>query len=314
MIEVLDVTKKYGRVKAVDSLSFRVEKGEILGLLGPNGAGKTTTMNIVTGYIPATEGTVRVAGHDILDESAEVKKRIGYLPENPPLYLDMTVNEYLGFVTELKKVPRDKRKTDMDRVKAVTGIGDVGGRLIKNLSKGYRQRVGLAQALVGNPEVIVLDEPTIGLDPRQITEIRDLIKSLQKEHTVILSSHILSEVNMICDRVVIIHRGRLVATDTPQNLSASLHGTSRLLIRIEGEKDKVCGILGEVPGVKGIKPEGEREKGTMDYMVESEPGTDVRRGLFYRFSKEGMPILEMKPANLSLEEAFLQLTSDGGDR
>ena len=248
MIQVEKVTKRYGQRVAVDGLDFTVNRGEILGFLGPNGAGKSTTMNIITGYLSATEGAVRIDGHDILEEPAEAKRQIGYMPEHPPLYLDMTVEDYLGFVCEIKGVPRAGRRQAMDRPMEMLQIGGVRRRLIKNLSKGYRQRVGIAQALVGAPPVLILDEPTIGLDPQQIIETRTLIRGLGREHTVILSSHILPEVQAVCDRVLIINRGRIVASDTPENLSRGIVGENRLTLRVLGTAEQALAILRSVPG------------------------------------------------------------------
>src|SRR5690554_1867525 len=310
MIQVENVTKLYGGHVAVDGLSFSVEKGEILGFLGPNGAGKTTTMNIITGYLSATEGTVKVAGYDVLEEPLEVKKRIGYMPETPPLYGQMTVREYLDFVSDIKQVGRAEKKRGMEKIMDLVKIGDVQNRLIKNLSKGYRQRVGLAQALVGNPPVLVLDEPTIGLDPKQIIEIRTLIKELGKEHTIILSSHILPEVSVVCERVLIINKGEIVADDTPENLAHRLSGKNRLLVRVAGPEDRVRQALAGVEGVKNVEDQGSAEPGTFDFLVEAEFETDIRKPIFYAMSKEGYPILMLKPVDLTLEEIFLQIITE----
>ena len=246
MIEVNNLVKRYGDHTAVDHLSFKIEKGKIYGFLGPNGAGKSTTMNMITGYIASTEGTVTIDGHDILDEPEQAKKCIGYLPEMPPLYFDMTVGEYMNFVADLKKIPKDQKKSMVEEVMEMLKITDMKNRLIKNLSKGYRQRVGLAQAILGYPEVIILDEPTVGLDPKQIIEIRDLIKSLKKKHTVILSSHILSEVSAVCDYVLIISHGKLVASDTPENLGKLAEGSNTLNLLVKGDKDHIRIALGQI--------------------------------------------------------------------
>lgn len=310
MIQVEEVTKRYGQHTAVDHLSFNVQKGEILGFLGPNGAGKTTTMNIITGYISATEGSVRVDGCDILEEPLEVKRKIGYLPEFPPLYQEMTVEEYLDFVCEIKKVDPAAKKESMEKIGDLVRISDVRGRLIKNLSKGYKQRVGLAQALIGNPQVLILDEPTVGLDPKQIIEIRNLIKELGKEHTIILSSHILPEVSAVCERVIIINKGRIVASDTPENLSKALAQSSRMALRVAGPEQRVSEVLRAVPGVKFAEPIGSREAGTIDFTVESEEGVDIRRSIFFALSRAEFPILMMKSLDLTLEEIFLQLTTE----
>lgn len=308
MIEVNNLTKSYGRLKAINNLSFTVGKGEILGFLGPNGAGKSTTMNIITGYIPSTEGTVKVAGVDVFENSKEVKKKIGYLPENPPLYLDMTVQSYLLFVSQLKQVPRKLRKSNIDDVIELVKLGDVRNRLIKNLSKGYRQRVGLAQALMGNPEVLILDEPTVGLDPKQIIEIRNLIKSLGKDKTIILSSHILPEVSAVCERLIIINKGEIAAIDTPDNLSNVLAGSDKLMVRIEGPSDRILKIIKGINGVKNVEIYEKSEKDT-NFIIESEQSEDVRKPLFFAMADNRAPILEMKRHGLSLEEVFLQLTT-----
>ncbi len=310
MIQVKNLTKRYGQHLAVDQLNFTVDKGEILGFLGPNGAGKSTTMNIITGYISATEGSVLVDGMDVLDQPTEVKKRIGYLPEFPPLYPEMTVREYLDFVCAIKKVTGPAKNESLEKIMDVVKIGDVRGRLIKNLSKGYKQRVGLAQALIGNPPILILDEPTVGLDPRQIIEIRNLIKELGKDHTVILSSHILPEVSALCERVVIINKGKIVASDSPENLSKRLLGTNRLVLRVAGEAAQVIKTLENVAGISQVEPRGVREPGTVDVMVESETEEDIRRPLFYALSQANLPILMMKAMDLSLEEIFLQIITE----
>lgn len=310
MIEVQNLTKTYGQIKAVKNVNFTVNKGEILGFLGPNGAGKSTTMNIITGYLPSTSGTVRVSGFDISEEPREVKKRIGYLPELPPLYMDMTVSEYLNFVSELKEVDKAKRKKQIDEIMNLVRITDVRGRLIKNLSKGYRQRVGMAQALVGSPDVLIMDEPTIGLDPKQIIEIRKLIKSLGKDHTIILSSHILPEVSAICERVVIINKGEIAAIDTPENLSRVFGSSSRLTVTVAGPKSSVLGYINGIYGIKYVEPHIEKEKDVISYIVESDKEMDIRRPLFFAMAKAGYPILEMRSLDMTLEDIFLQLTTD----
>lgn len=309
MIEIQNVTKRFGQHLAVDNLNFTVNEGEILGFLGPNGAGKSTTMNIITGYISATEGTVTVDGYDILDNPEEVKKRIGYMPELPPLYLDMTVREYLNFVFEIKKVDLKDRKREMDRILELVRITDVSDRLIKNLSKGYKQRVGLAQALVGNPPVLILDEPTVGLDPKQIIEIRNLIKQLGRKHTIILSSHILPEVSAVCERVVIINKGRIVASDTPENLSKRLGESSKLTLRIAASERQAVKVLRDVAGIKYVEAQGVREPDTVDVWIEAEKDIDVRRPVFNALSRAGYPILQMKSMDLTLEDIFLQVTT-----
>lgn len=307
MIEVKNLTKRYGSHCAVDDISFQVEEGEILGFLGPNGAGKSTTMNILTGYLSATSGTVTINGHDILDEPNEAKANIGYLPEIPPLYPDMTVREYLDFMYDLKKcaLPRVKHITEICRVMK---IEDVYNRLIKNLSKGYKQRVGMAQALIGNPPVLILDEPTVGLDPNQIIEIRSLIRTLGKHHTVILSSHILPEIEAVCDRIVIISEGKIVADDTAANLSDHFSKDRRLQVAIAGPRNEVADLLGGIAGVDSVKALGSRESGVEEFAVEVRPGTDIRRDLFTRLAQRNWPLLSSKSMAMSLEDIFINLT------
>lgn len=309
MIEITDLTKKYGNKTVVDHINFRVEKGEIVGFLGPNGAGKSTTMNILTGYTAATSGSCKVDGFDILEEPLEVKKRIGYLPEQPPLYLDMKVKEYLDFVFELKKA-EGKKDEEVSKVMKLAHVDDVAGRLIKNLSKGYRQRVGLAQALIGNPEVLILDEPTVGLDPKQILEIRSVIKELGKEHTIILSSHILSEVSAICERVIIIGGGKILAVDTPENLSKRISGENRYSIVALGAKADVRSALQTVAGVTNVQIHAAKEEGAYQYLVETKTGTDLRAEISGALAKAQLPILRFESAAMSLEDIFLQLTEE----
>ncbi|HBN84750.1 MAG TPA: ABC transporter [Clostridiales bacterium] len=309
MIEINKLTKRYGQIEAVKNISFTVNEGEILGFLGPNGAGKSTTMNIITGYLPATEGSVKVDGFDILEEPEEVKKRIGFLPEQPPVYKDMTVSEYLKFVSDLKYVPKSKQKAQLDDIMELCGITDHVGRLIKNLSKGYRQRVGLAQSLIGNPDVLVLDEPTVGLDPKQIIEIRNLIKSLGKKHTIILSSHILPEVSAVCERVVIINKGEIAAVDTPENLSKGLNSASRLTATIAGPQNQVSKLINDIYGVKYNEVLGKPNKDTLTYVIESDKEIDVRRPLFFAMAKAGYPIIELRSMDMTLEDIFLKVTT-----
>lgn len=309
MIEIQNLTKQYGQIKAVNNLNFTVEKGEILGFLGPNGAGKTTTMNIITGYIPSTEGTVRVCGYDILESPKEVKKRIGYLPEQPPVYMDMTVIDYLNFVADLKKVDKKQKRSQISDIMELVKIGDHRNRLIKNLSKGYKQRVGLAQSLVGSPDVLILDEPTVGLDPKQIIEIRKLIKALGKEHTIILSSHILPEVSAVCERVVIINKGEIAAIDTPENLSKGYGTASKLLVTIAGPKNSVENAIREIYGVKYVETGVEKDKEATSFIVESDKEIDIRKSLFFAMAKLGYPIIELKSLSLSLEDIFLQIVT-----
>ncbi len=310
MIQVESVTKKYGQRVAVDHLDFLVNKGEILGFLGPNGAGKSTTMNIITGYLSATEGSVKLDGHDILEEPQEVKRQIGYMPELPPLYVDMTVQSYLSFVADIKGVPRSRRKDNIDKAMERTMITDVRTRLIKNLSKGYKQRVGLSQALIGTPPVLILDEPTIGLDPQQIIETRNLIRELGKEHTIILSSHILPEVQAVCTRVLIINKGKIVASDTPENLSRGLVGDNRLTLRIAASERDVLAAIRGVPDVVVVNAIGSREPDTVDVVVEARKEKDIRRPLFSVLAKAGYPILMMKTMDLTLEDIFLNLITE----
>lgn len=308
MIEVRNLTKRYGEKLVVDNASFTVNAGEIVGFLGRNGAGKTTTMNMITGYISSTSGTALVDGHDILKEPAEVKKRIGYLPEQPPLYMDMTVNEYLAFAADIKKVPHKNRKEHLDRIKELVRITDVGARIIGNLSKGYKQRVGLAEALVGNPPVLILDEPTVGLDPTQIIEIRHLIKGLGKEHTIILSSHILPEVADVCERVIIIDHGRIVAQDSLAALQQGLGETAKLTVRIAGPEAATARTLRAIEGVINVDNLGVRESSSYDFLITANKETDVRRAIFNIMGKSGTPILLMRYLDYTLEDIFLQLT------
>ena len=309
MIEVNNLVKRYGDHTAVDHLSFKIEKGKIYGFLGPNGAGKSTTMNMITGYIASTEGTVRIDGHDILEEPEAAKKCIGYLPEQPPLYLDMTVLEYMKFVADLKKIPKDKKATMIEEVMDMVKISDMRNRLIKNLSKGYRQRVGLAEAIMGYPEVIILDEPTVGLDPKQIIEIRTLIKDLKKKHTVILSSHILSEVSAVCDYVLIISHGKLVASDTPENLGKLAEGSNTLEMLIKGEKSQIKQALESIEGVNSVTIEKDEKQNLWSTKVSTEENNDIREKVFYKMSDINSPIYEMKSKKVSLEEIFLELTA-----
>lgn len=309
MIEVKNLVKRYGNHLAVDDLSFTVEDGQIYGFLGPNGAGKTTTMNIICGYIGASAGEVFINGKSIADEPVEAKKLIGYLPEQPPLYGDMTAREYLAFAAEIKGVEREKRLGEVERVMQTTGIAEVADRLLKNLSKGFRQRVGLAQAIIGLPPIIILDEPTVGLDPKQIIEIRDLIKELGKNHTVILSSHILSEVSAVCDKVMIISRGRLVACDTPDMLERMMMGLGSLDITARGTREQVEKVL---EGLKGCEAEFKKSarEDESEFILHTADGADMREEIFFAFAKAKLPIIGMAPSRASLEEVFLDLTAD----
>ncbi len=308
MIEVSNLVKKYGDHTAVDHLSFQIEKGKIYGFLGPNGAGKSTTMNMITGYIASTEGKVMIDGHDILEEPEAAKKCIGYLPEMPPLYFDMTVLEYMKFAANLKKIPRNQKDKQIKEVMDMVKITDMKDRLIKNLSKGYRQRVGLAQAILGYPEVIILDEPTVGLDPKQIIEIRDLIKSLKQKHTVILSSHILSEVRAVCDYVLIISHGKLVASDTPDNLERLAAGSNSLLMKVKGEKDTIRKDLETIEGVTGVEMSYDSDEELWKTKVSIQENVDIREKVFYAMAKANCPIYEMQVKRVSLEDVFLELT------
>lgn len=309
MIEIQNVTKRYGKKVAVNQVSFTINKGEILGFLGRNGAGKTTTMNILTGYISSSEGTVTIDGYDILQNPREVKKKIGYLPEQPPLYMDMTVDEYLDFACSIKGIHKN-RKQHVQEISELVKITDVHNRLIKNLSKGYKQRVGLAQALIGNPEILILDEPTVGLDPMQIIEIRDLIKDLGKEHTIILSSHILPEVADVCERLVIINKGEIVAQDTLANLTKGVGETSRLSVRIAGAEREILDALKTIEGVRYVETSGSREEGAYDFVLESDRQCDIRIPMFHTLSNINAPILMLKTMDLTLEDIFLQLTTE----
>ena len=312
MIEVNNLVKRYGNHLAVDHLSFQVEPGKIYGFLGPNGAGKSTTMNIMTGYIAPTEGTVTINGYDIVKDPEEAKKCIGYLPEIPPLYQEMTVKEYLKFVAELKKIKGEKKEAQIQEVMDMTMITDMAERLIRNLSKGYRQRVGLAQAILGYPEVIILDEPTVGLDPKQIIEIRELIKKLSEKHTIILSSHILSEVQAVCDEIMIISKGKLVACDTPEGLTSLKNGSATLEVHILGEAEKAERVIQTIPGVMHYTMCESHEKGCVKAVIETDAKEDIRVELFYALANEKMPILSMNRLEKSLEDIFLELTGDDG--
>jgi ABC-2 type transport system ATP-binding protein len=310
LIEVQNLTKAFGGITAVDHISFTVNKGEILGFLGPNGAGKTTTMRILTGYLPATGGTARVAGFDVFENSMEVRKRIGYLPEAPPLYTDMTVGDYLDFVARIKDVPAEKRSARVDDALQKTNITDKKNELVKRLSRGYKQRVGLAQALVHDPEVIILDEPTVGLDPKQIIEVRHLIKGLAGSHTIILSTHILPEVSMTCDRVVIINHGKIAAVDTPHNLTTQLKGGERVRLEVAAAEKPLRDLLATIAGLKvaGVEPVGGSER--LVVTVEAAPGTDIRSQVAAKVVGAGFGLYELRGASLSLEDIFLKLTTE----
>ncbi|MCH5299686.1 MAG: ATP-binding cassette domain-containing protein [Ruminococcus sp.] len=308
MVEVKNLTKRYGGIKAVNDISFTVESGEILGFLGPNGAGKSTTMNMITGYISSTSGTVTIDGYDILENPKEAKSKIGYLPEIPPLYLDMTVRKYLEFMFDLKRVSLPKREHILEIMKIIK-ITDVQDRIIKNLSKGYKQRVGFAQALLGNPPVLILDEPTVGLDPKQIIEIRNLIKSLGKKHTVIFSSHVLSEISATCDRIIVISNGSIVADAKTSELSSSISGEQKLALEIEGSQSTILNSLKNIPGVIRVKKMRDINDQSGKYVIEYQNGYDIRRDVFNAMSRNDCPILNMQSGNETLEESFLKLIS-----
>ena len=309
MIEAENLTKRYGPATAIDHVSFEVQKGEILGFLGPNGAGKTTTMRILSGFFPATEGTARVAGFDVFESPLEVKRRVGYLPENPPLYGEMRVDDYLAFVATIKEVSRDRVDSRLQDVKDRCGLGEAGDRLIKHLSKGYRQRVGLAQALIHEPEVLILDEPTIGLDPKQIIEVRELIRSLGGDHTVILSTHILPEVSMTCERVIIINNGKIVVVDTPQNLISQGAGGQRIELEVGGAVEELPGILGGISQVKGVTLD-EPGNAHRAVFVEAESGEEIRHVIAKKVIQSGLDLYRLNTQTVTLEEIFVKLTTE----
>ena len=313
MIEVKDLVKTYGNIAALGGISFSAGDGEIVGLLGPNGAGKSTAMNIITGYLSSDSGTVTVDGHEITDEPDEVKKLIGYLPEIPPLYTDMTVSEYMDFVYDLKKCTL-QRKAHLSEIASVTKTHEVQDRLIANLSKGYRQRVGIAGTLVGDPKILIFDEPTVGLDPGQIIETRALIRRLGRRHTVILSTHILSEVQAVCDRIVIIDRGRIIADEKTDDISSAVNRSRRYSAKICGPTGEVLSMLRSVPGVSGAEVTGERDLDAFVYVIESEKGRDVRKDLFAACAAKSYPLIGMEPSGMSLEEVFIKLTENGGKK
>ena len=312
MIEINHLVKNYGSKFAVDDVSFKVGEGEIVGFLGPNGAGKSTTMNIITGYLSSTSGEAKVGGIDILENPDEAKKLIGFLPEQPPLYIDMTVQEYLNFVYDIKSCKLNREK-HLEEIRKVTKIDDVKNRLIRNLSKGYRQRVGIAQALVGNPPVIIFDEPTVGLDPKQIIEIRNLIRSLGKNHTVILSTHILSEVQSVCDRIIIINEGKIIADEKTENITQAADQNRRYSVKVSGPQREVLAALNALPGVTSVELTGERELDSYVYRLETERGVDVRKPLFYAMAEKNWPILGLESVGMNLEEVFVRITERAGN-
>ena len=310
MIEVKNVTKKYGNFTAVDNITFTVKDGEVVGLLGQNGAGKSTTMNMITGFIEPTEGTIIVNGFDIMKKSLKAKKQIGYMPENVPLYPELTVKEFVSYMAELKLVGRKERKQEVENAIKETGLEEVKNKLIRNLSRGYKQRVSMAGALVGNPEVLILDEPTVGLDPKQIIEIRNLIKNLGKKHTVILSSHILSEISQICERVVILNKGRIVAIDTPENLEEKTKEQNILFVTVEDKEEKMSSLKEKITDIEKLEMIKDNEDGTKQYKIVSKSEKDIRKALFDTLPKEGITIFELKKAETSLEDAFIKLVDN----
>ena len=314
MIEVKNVTKKYGSFVAVDDISFTINDGEVVGFLGPNGAGKSTTMNMITGYIEQTEGNIIVDGFDTLKKSKKAKKEIGYMPEGVPLYTDLTVKEFVTYMAELRKVDRKAKKENVQKVLKETGLDQMQNKLIKNLSRGQKQRVSLAGTLVADPKILILDEPTVGLDPKQITEIRSLIKNLGKKHTVILSSHILSEVSQICDRVIIINKGKIVAIDTPENLEKKVSDNNVIYVTVEDKENKIDGIKEKITGIKEIKLVKENQDKTKQYEITGENDVNLNKTIFNEFAKENITIVEMKKAEATLEDAFMKIIKEGGDK
>ncbi len=314
MIEVKNVTKKYGSFVAVDDISFTINDGEVVGFLGPNGAGKSTTMNMITGYIEQTEGNIIVDGFDTIKKSKKAKKEIGYMPEGVPLYTDLTVKEFVTYMAELRKVDRKTKKENVQKVLKETGLDQMQNKLIKNLSRGQKQRVSLAGTLVADPKILILDEPTVGLDPKQITEIRSLIKNLGKKHTVILSSHILSEVSQICDRVIIINKGKIVAIDTPENLEKKVSDNNIVYVTVEDKENKIDGIKEKITGIKEIKLIKENEDKTKQYEITGENDVNLNKTIFNEFAKENITIVEMKKAEATLEDAFMKIIKEGGDK
>ncbi len=311
MIEVKHVTKKYGKAVAVEDISFSIKEGEIVGLLGPNGAGKSTTMNMLTGFIEQTEGEIIIDGYDMLKKPKKAKKEIGYMPEGVPLYTDLTVREFVQYMAEIKQVDKKNRKEKVDQIIEQTGLKEVEKKLIKNLSRGYKQRVSMAGALVGTPKILILDEPTVGLDPKQITEIRNLIKELGKTHTVILSSHILSEVSQICNKVIIINKGKIIAIDTPENLENKVSNNNCVYVTVEDPENKVNNMKDKIKDIQKLELITENEDGTKQYMIEGQGDIDLRKTIFSEFAKENITIFELKKADSTLEDAFMKLIEGG---
>lgn len=314
MIQVENITKKYGSFTAVDNINFEIEEGEIVGFLGPNGAGKSTTMNMITGFIEPTSGRIIVDGYDISKKPRKAKKQIGYMPEGVPLYSDLTVKEFVTYMAELRKVDRKTKKENVQKVLKETGLDQMQNKLIKNLSRGQKQRVSLAGTLVADPKILILDEPTVGLDPKQITEIRSLIKNLGKKHTVILSSHILSEVSQICDRVIIINKGKIVAIDTPENLEKKVSDNNIVYVTVEDKENKIDGIKEKITGIKEIKLIKENQDKTKQYEITGENDVNLNKTIFNEFAKENITIVEMKKAEATLEDAFMKIIKEGGDK
>lgn len=314
MIEVKNVTKKYGKVIAVDNISFTINEGEIIGLLGPNGAGKSTTMNMLTGYIEQTSGTIIIDGYDMLKKPKKAKREIGYMPEGVPLYTDLTVREFVRYMAEIKKVNKKERKEKVEKIIEQTGLKDVEKKLIKNLSRGYKQRVSMAGALVGEPKILILDEPTVGLDPKQITEIRSLIKELGKTHTIILSSHILSEVSQICNKVIIINKGKIIAVDTPEHLENRVTSENCIYVTVEDTENRMKDIKTKIKDIEKVELIEENEDGTKQYMIEARKDIDLRKTIFSEFAKENITIFEMKKADTTLEDAFMKLIEGGENK
>ena len=311
MIEVKNVTKKYGKAVAVDDISFEIKEGEIVGLLGPNGAGKSTTMNMLTGFIEQTEGEIIVDGYNMLKKPKKAKKEIGYMPEGVPLYMDLTVKEFVTYMAEIKKVNKKERKEKVEKIIEQTGLKDVEKKLVKNLSRGYKQRVSMAGALVGEPKILILDEPTVGLDPKQITEIRNLIKDLGKTHTIILSSHILSEVSQICNKVIIINKGKIVAVDTPENLENKVSNNNMIYVTVEDKDNKIESVKEKAQGIEKIELIKNNEDETKEYVIETAKDTDIRKEIFAELAKDNITIFEMKKADSTLEDAFMKLIEGG---
>ncbi len=307
MIEVKNVTKKYGNFIAIDNISFSIEKGEIVGLLGPNGAGKSTTMNMITGFIEQTEGEIIVSGYDILKNPKKAKKQIGYMPEGVPLYNDLTVKEFINYMADLKQVTKKEKKEKIQKVIKETNLEVVQNKLIRNLSRGYKQRVSMAGALVGEPEILILDEPTVGLDPKQITEIRNLIKELGKTHTIIISSHILAEISQICNKVIIINSGKIVAKDTPKNLEEKVKKQNQLIITVEDKESKIDEITKQIKGIKEIELEKDNQDGTKEYIITADENQDIRKEIFEKYAKNNITIFELKKNEATLEDAFMKL-------